>query len=363
MKKDYYDVLGVNNNASLDEIKKAYRALAMKHHPDRNNEKNSEEKFKEVSEAYAILSNTEKRKQYDSYGHSAFQGVNYEDVFRQADFSSFEDLFENMGFTGFGGGVFNDFFSSSNSRENLNTQDAVEITLEEAFHGTTKTIKLEREVECSHCNGTGAHEGKTSKCSECNGTGHSARTQRTPFGLFQTVTTCSKCRGAGESFEKKCSHCHYGSTTKKEELEIEVPKGIDNNSLLRVRGKGTQKHGRNGDLYLQVVITPNASFKRQGRNLFVNAFISFPTAVLGSKIKIKTIDGKEEELSIPNGTESGSQAILEGKGMPSTHGRGDLIVNLIIDVPKKLNKKQKEAIEKLSKELGEKPRKKIFGVI
>ncbi|NUN11806.1 DnaJ domain-containing protein [Candidatus Micrarchaeota archaeon] len=356
MKKDYYEVLGVSKTASTDEIKKAYRKLAMEHHPDRNKTSGSEEKFKEISEAYAVLSNEEKRKQYDERGHSAF---NNEDAFRQADFSDFADLFKNMGF-GFRG--FNDFYEE----ENLNLQYETRISLKEAYEGVKKTIHIDRIIDCDYCNGTGAHNGETKECTYCDGRGHATQTRRTPFGVFSTMVNCAQCRGKGYEFDKQCKHCNgLGSNEKREDLVVEIPPGIEDKNALRLRSKGSEKNNMTGDLYLIVRVSQEEGFERDGYNLVGLKEISYPMAVLGGKTKFKNIDGKEIDVDIPSGTNDGDEIIIHNKGFPYYNKHGDLIVKTKISIPKKLSKKQKELMEELAKEFGEttKKKNKIFGVI
>lgn len=359
MKKDYYEILGVSKSASVEEIKKAYRKLALEHHPDRNKSKESEEKFKEISEAYAVLSNAEKRSQYDERGHSAFQGASQEDFFRQGDFNDFAEMFRNMGFGGFG--------NFHQEEENLNLQYETQITLEDALKGTSKTIHVERQVDCEYCRGTGAANGEVEECDYCHGKGQATQTRRTPFGVFATVVNCSQCSGKGHTFDKNCGHCDGdGTQYKKEELEVEIPAGIEDRNVLRLRGKGYEKNNREGDLFLIIRVKSHPQFEREGYNLHTKKKISYPLATLGGKIKIKTLDGKEEEIEIPVGTQDGEEIILHGKGMPYRNGKGDLIVEVELDVPKKLSKKQKELIEELGKEFGDstgKKNKKILGII
>ena len=357
-KRDYYKILGVDKNADKTEIKKAYRKLALKYHPDKNPSKEAEEKFKEFSEAYAVLYDDEKRRMYDQYGHAGIdQSYSYEDIFRGADFGNifrgagfnFNDIFEQFfgHSTGYGG--------RSYARRGRDLQYGMDIGLEDAYNGIKTEIRIPRTETCDLCNGSGAKPGTTpKKCSQCSGTGQVSHSRRTPFGMFTQVTTCDKCHGQGVFIEKRCSKCNgSGRIQVRRNIDIRIPAGVDNGSQLRLRGEGEAGDAGNGDLYVAIHIKKHPKFNRQGSNLYTTKNISFTDAALGTKIDVDTIDGKSGRLKIPEGTQSGSVFKIRGKGMPDLHGRGygDLYVETRIKTPEKLNRKAKKLLEELSDEL------------
>ncbi|MEM4360774.1 MAG: molecular chaperone DnaJ [Candidatus Anstonellaceae archaeon] len=360
-KKDYYEILGVPRNATLEEIKRAYRQLALKYHPDRNKDPGAEEKFKEISEAYAVLSDPQKRKIYDEYGHSGFdQMYSQEDIFRGVDF---EDIFSSIGLD-FDEFLFRDFFSpgfSSYRRrsrkyyvgENLST--SISISLQEAFFGTKKTIYIQRKIQCNVCGGSGVAPGSTLiTCPQCGGSGQ-LQTVKTfgPFGRFTSITTCPKCRGKGQIPKKNCTNCNgEGIITKREEIVLEVPSGIYDGARLRLDRMGNWGPGGYGDLYVLVEVRPDPNFKREGDDLFTEQLIPFSVAALGGKIKVKNIDGSELDVNVPAGTLSHTLLRLRGEGFPNvqTKRRGDLYIKVIIDVPKKLTSRQKELLKEFENE-------------
>ena len=352
-KKDYYDVLGVEKNASEQEIKKAYRKLARKYHPDVNpGNKESEEKFKEINEAFSVLGNPEKRGQYDQFGHSSFRP---EDLGGFGGFD-FEDLFRGFGF--------NDLFSGFNSRrrgkrdEGRDIRFDYTITLEDAFNGLETKIQIPRFEKCSVCKGTGAKPGtKPKKCSNCGGTGEIRNIRRMGFMQMVNVSTCPKCGGSGEFIETPCPDCKgTGRERKIIKINLKIPPGVDNGSYLRLAGEGElSENGRvRGDLYVAIHVKPHDIFERHEDNLFCKTSISFAKATLGGKIEVPTISGKAT-IKIPNGTESHTVFRLRGQGMPNVHRRrkGDQLVKVIVEIPKKLNKKQKELLKEFSKDSGE----------
>ncbi|MDD5253989.1 MAG: molecular chaperone DnaJ [Candidatus Nanoarchaeia archaeon] len=350
-KKDYYEILGIEKNSSKEEIKKAYKKLALKYHPDRNKESGAEEKFKEISEAYAVLSDETKRSQYDQFGHAGFdQRYSQEDIFRGANFDDiFSEIFgENI----FGGSIF-DMFFGGRKRKSRGTDLRYElnITLREAAKGLEKKIKINRKTLCKECDGTGAEELR--RCNNCNGSGQEKITRRTPFGIFTQVSTCSKCKGNGEEIIKKCKHCDNGLVNETKELKINVPAGIEDGSRLRVNGQGEpNKYSKNpGDLYIDINIEEDEIFERDGNDLILEMPITFSQAALGDKIKIPTLD-KEIEIKIPAGTQSGTIMRIKDEGIPYLHSleTGDLLVKINVITPKKLNKKQKEIFEDLARE-------------
>lgn len=366
-KRDYYEILGVPRNATKDQIKKAYRELAFKYHPDRNKDSGAEEKFKEISEAYAVLSNDEKRRQYDQLGHAGFEAsFSTEDIFRNADFSDFVDLFRQFGF---GDDIFSSFFRMNNKRrrgeygEDLHRE--VEITLEEAAKGTKKELKLERHVLCARCSGSGAEPGTGFKmCQRCMGRGQTVQTKRLGPMIFRTVATCNACGGEGRVIEKKCRSCKgSGRVIREENLLIEIPKGIADGMRVRLEDAGEQRRDGSGDLYVYVHVLRHKIFDRRGNDLYLEIPISFSQAALGAKIDVPTIDGKNAKLEIPPGTQSHTIFKMEGEGMPDVHTgkKGDELVRVIVKVPKKLSQKQKELLKQFDEE-SKKEGKGFFGL-
>jgi len=357
-KRDYYEILNVSKSASKAEIKKAYRKLALKYHPDKNKEADAEEKFKEISEAYAVLYDDEKRKMYDQYGHAGIdQQYSAEDIFRGADFGDIfgsmgglEDIFERF----FGGGMGGFGRQSQRRRRGSDLRYDLEITLEDAFRGVETTIKVPRSEACDNCNGSGAKPGTSPKnCSNCDGTGQMKTTRRTAFGMFTQVTTCNRCRGQGKIIEQKCPECRgRGIVQKTRDIDLKIPKGIDDGSQLRLAGEGEAGSGGTGDLYIVVHIRRHPIFSRRGLDLHMIKNISFPDATLGTKIDIRTLED-EIELKIPEGTQNGDTLRVRNKGMPEIRGRGhgDLYVEIHVETPKKLSRKAKKLLEELKNEL------------
>jgi molecular chaperone DnaJ len=372
-KRDYYEVLGVSKEASKSEIKDAYRKLAMQYHPDRNKAADAEEKFKEISEAYAVLSDDQKRQQYDTLGHAGFdQRYTPEDIFRGADFESifrdigfgFGDLFRTFFGGGFGGGGFRE---RSNRGQDLGYE--LEITLEEAAKGTEKEIVVPRTEKCDVCSGSGATPGTSVKtCPKCNGTGKIRNMRKNSFLMYVQVTPCAECRGRGTLIESPCKKCHgLGLTRKRRKIDVKIPEGIDEGYQLRLRGEGeaAPNGGDPGDLYVLVHIKPHDLFMREGDDLWYVLIIGYPQAALGAEVSVPTLDGTET-VKIKPGTQAGENIRLKGKGMPRFrgYGKGDLIVRVGISVPEKLTTKQRELLEQLAEEFGEdvKHKKGIFGL-
>jgi molecular chaperone DnaJ len=354
MTKDYYKILGVKKEATKEEIKKAYKKLAKKYHPDLNKDPEAAEKFKEVNEAAAVLADPQKRQQYDQFGTADFGqgagGFDFRNFASQGfDFDSiFENLFSGFGFGGFGG-------RRQRSRRGRDLLFDLTITLEEAAKGTKKKIEIDKLVECEKCKGTGAEKGSKMKtCEQCNGTGVSRQTRRTPFGVFQTQTACRQCQGRGEYIEDPCPECQgQGRHEKEVEIEVKVPAGVAEGTQLRVKGEGEAgfQGSAAGDLYLRIHVKPHKIFERQGRELYIKAPLPFTTACLGGELEVPTLDGKTK-IKIPAGTQSGVIFRIKDKGMPDLHGygKGGLNVEVYIDVPKKLTKKQKEALKSFDKD-------------
>jgi molecular chaperone DnaJ len=368
MSKDYYKILGVNKNASKEEIKQAFRKLAQQHHPDKGGD---EKKFKEINEAYSVLSSDEKRQQYDQFGdifsaqggQAGFggAGMSWEDIFRNYS-SQGQNVEFDLGDI-FGGGSFSDIFSQFFGREARHTRKEkgkdividIEISLEEAYTGIEKEIRLKKYTLCSHCKGTGGEPGSgKKKCSECDGVGQVQQTKRTFFGTFSQISTCPKCFGKGEVIEKECKECRgAGRINDIEAIKIDLPAGVDNEQTIKIIGKGeaAKRGGISGDLYVRVHLKPHKIFTRKRDDIYTDAEIKFSQAVLGDKIEIPTLEGNLK-LKIPAGTEAGKLFKLSGKGMPKLNGfgHGDQYVRIAIKVPKKLSKKEEDLIDKLKKE-------------
>lgn len=362
-KRDYYEILGISKDAKKAEIKKAYRKLALKYHPDKNPDKEAEEKFKEISEAYAVLYDDEKRRLYDQYGHAGIdQHYSYEDIFRGADFS---DIFRGMGFDfdfGFDD-IFERFFGHRTGfkrRSSMRSRGAdlrydIEISLEDAYHGLESTIHVPRSETCNICHGSGVSPGSQPKsCSQCNGTGQMRQSRRTAFGMFTQITTCSRCQGSGTIIENPCSECiGKGIVQKTRNIELKIPRGLDDGSQLRLAGEGEAGPGGTGDLYIVVHIKKNPVFTRRGNDLHTIKNVLFTEASIGTRLDIKTIDGSVEKLKIPEGTQNGDVLKIRGKGMPALHGRtqGDLYVEIQLKTPQKISRKAKKLLEELNNEL------------
>ncbi len=346
-KRDYYDVLGVSKAATPDQIKSAYRKLAVKHHPDKNKgDKASEDKFKEASEAYHVLSNAERKQNYDNFGHAAFEnGGGGRGGFSNFDFSGhFSDIFEDFFGEGFGGGRRS---RRSNNRGSDLRYD-LSITLEEAYSGKKQDIKFSSSEKCETCKGSGSKPGhNVGSCSMCGGHGQVRSSQ----GFFTVQQTCPQCSGSGEEITNPCSSCGgQGKKQTSKRLSVTIPKGVDDGTRIRLSGKGEAgtRGGSNGDLYLFVNVYSHELFKRSDENLFFECPISIADAALGTSIEIPTIDGGKAKIKIPPGTQSGKQFRLRGKGMPYMRGNGmgDLYIQVNTEVPISLNKEQKELLEK-----------------
>ena len=349
-KKYYYVVLGVDKNASSAEIKSAFRKLAKKYHPDVSKEPDAEEKFKEAQEAYAVLSDENKRKQYDQYGHAAFDNNGAGFDYSNFDFSDiFGDLFGG-GFSNFG---FGDFGGSRTSRKTKGKDVLIKIDLdfEEAAFGTKKTITLDLNDKCSKCDGEGGFD--STVCDKCHGSGTITMQQQTILGAFMTKTTCDKCAGTGKTFKRECSTCHGTGTTRvTKDLEVKIPAGVDTGNQLRIAGKGEAglNGGPNGDVYLEFYVKSHSIFERDGSDIYLELPLTVVEATLGTKKKVPTLYGNIT-LTIPAGSESGEKHRLRGKGIENINsfGKGDMYVVLKVKTPKKLSREQKKLFEQLSK--------------
>ena len=360
-KRDYYEVLEVSRSASVDEIKKAYRKLAIKYHPDRNpGDAEAEAKFKEAAEAYDVLHDPQKRQQYDQFGFDAPSGgFGGGSPFGGAGGFSMDDIFSMFGdvFGGHGGG-FGGFGGGGQQAPKYRGSDLrlkVRLSLQEVATGVTKKFKVRKDVTCEHCHGTGAEGGSgTETCPNCHGSGVEIRTQQSMFGMIQTQTACHVCGGEGTIIKNKCTHCQGEGVVKGEEVvEINIPAGVAEGMVVNVPGKGNAgKHnGVTGNIQVYIEEEPNDTFVRDGQNVIYNLLLDFPTAVLGGQVEIPTIDGSNVKIKIEPGTQPGKTLRLRGKGLPAVQGYGtgigDLVVHISIYVPKELTKSEKKAIEEL----------------
>lgn len=360
-KRDYYDVLGVAKNASAEEIKKAYRKLAIKHHPDKNpDDKSAEDKFKEGAEAYEVLSNAEKKQRYDQYGHAGVGGaagggygggggMNMEDIFSQ-----FGDIFG-----GGGGSPFDSFFGGGQSRgggrrvaKGTNLRIKVKLTLEEIANGAEKKIKVNKQISCKTCDGTGAKDkSSVSTCKTCGGNGSVRRVTNTILGQMQTTATCPTCHGSGQQITAKCNACHGEGTVRGEEtITINIPAGVSEGMQLSMAGKGNAapNGGIPGDLIILIEEVAHDTLKREGNNIVYDLHVSIPEAALGASVEVPTIDGKAK-IKIEPGTQSGKLLRLKGKGIPEVNAyhRGDQIIHVNIWTPKALSSEERTLLEKL----------------
>jgi len=354
-KRDYYEVLGVSKTASEDEIKKAYRQIAIKYHPDRNpGDKQAEEKFKEAAEAYNVLHDPQKRQQYDQFGFAGpmggggFEGFGGASMNMDDIFSMFGDIFGGRGFGG---------FSSRGGRPQQHRGGdlrlKVRLTLEEINQGVTKKFKLRKDITCAHCHGTGAEDGSGREtCPTCHGSGVITHTTQSIFGMMQTQGVCPTCQGEGQIIKNKCHECGGTGVTKGEEVvEIKIPAGVAEGMVVNVPGKGNAGYrgGIAGDIQVLIEEEEHDTFVRDGNDLIYNLLLDFPTAALGGEVDIPTIEGNTLKVKIDNGTQPGKTMRLRGKGLPAVQGygtgRGDLVVNISVYIPKTLSREEKKAVE------------------
>lgn len=361
-KRDYYDVLGVPRTADTDAVKKAYRKLAIQLHPDRNKEADAEERFKEVSEAYAVLSDPEKKARYDQFGHAGIdQQYTSEDIFRGVDFG---DIFGGDG-GGFGS-IFEQLFGMGGRRggprRGRDLQIRTAIDLADAFKGTETTLHYMRLEECKHCKGAGAEPGsQVDSCATCRGSGQVQRLMQTMLGTMRQVGPCPTCGGEGRTFQNPCSKCRgSGHERNRHDVTVTIPAGIESGQMVRAAGQGEvgSRGAPPGDLLVEVEIREHKRFHRDGPDLLLEESISIPQAVLGTKLHIETLDG-DVDLDVPAGSATGKVITIRGRGMPFLRGtgRGDLHVRLAIEVPRKLSNRARELLEELEKELDGEPGK------
>lgn len=353
-KNDYYEILGASKNASQEEIKRAFKQLARKHHPDIAG-KDNEEKFKKINEAFQVLNDPQKRAQYDQFGHTAFRpgdfadfrGFNFDDLFRDSGLGDIFDAFSGFSRRG----------SRSRARRGADLRYDMEISLEDAFSGTTKKIEVPVFVTCGSCGGTGAKPGFLKECQECNGTGEIKRVQRSIFGQMVNITACGNCGGYGKVIEKACDTCRGGGRVKKiKKVEIKIPRGVDNNQYLRIAGQGESGYngGAPGELYVTIHIKPHKIFERRVSDLLSESTIGLVQAIFGDEIEVTTISAKAK-IKVPAGTQSHTVFRLKGQGMPDLHTRrrGDQLVKIVVKIPEKLSKRQRELLKEFVKEGGE----------
>ncbi len=357
-KRDYYEVLGVDKNASEDDIKKAYRRIAIKYHPDRNpGDKEAEEKFKEAAEAYDVLHDPQKRQRYDQFGFDGPGGMGgfggFGGGFSMDDiFSMFGDVFGGRGgfggFGGFGGG------HQAPQHRGSDLRLKVRMSLQEVATGVTKKFKVRKDITCNHCHGTGSEDGQTDSCPTCHGSGVVTRTTQSLFGMMQTQSVCPTCQGEGRIIKNKCHECGGSGVVKGEEVvEIKIPAGVADGMVVNVPGKGNAAvhNGVNGNIQVFIEEEPNDTFIRDGNNVLYNLLLDFPTAALGGDVEIPTIEGKKVKIGIEPGTQPGKTLRLRGKGLPSVQGygntTGDLVVNVSVYVPKTLTHEERKVMEQL----------------
>ena len=359
-KKDYYEILGLNKNSTEDEIKKAYRKLARKYHPDLNRDdpKTAEAKMKEINEAYDVLKDKDKRAQYDQFGHAAFSGGGYGGGGAQYTHVNVEDFFNGMGGFGGFGDIFSDLFGGGGRqrtrqrpgpKRGADLRYDLEVTFEEAAFGKETTISVPRMDTCEECGGSGAAKGTTlNDCPDCQGTGMRQTTTRTPFGVIQNAHPCERCHGTGQIVKTPCKNCHgTGKVRKKVDVKVNVPSGVDDGQRIRFSGGGQagERGGEYGDLYVYIVIKPHKIFRRKNTDVYCEIPISFVQAALGAQIEAPTIDGKVT-LTIPEGTQSGRVFTLRGKGVPELRGerRGEQFVTIKVLTPQNLSARQKKLL-------------------
>lgn len=371
-KRDYYEVLGVPRTASQEDIKKAYRRLARQYHPDVNpGDPNAEAKFKEINEAYEVLSDPQKRAQYDQFGHAAFDPSAFTGGSGAGpDFGGFGDFGSFGNFGGFGD-LFEMFFGGfgrerrQGPERGADLEYGLEISLEEAATGLEKDIEVLREETCSTCGGTGAAPGtRPEACPLCGGTGQVRQERATPFGRMVNITTCPRCHGSGRVINRPCGTCDgSGRVRRARRITVRIPAGVDTGARLRLAGEGEAGRfgGPPGDLYVLITVRPHRIFSRQGDDLFTEVKLNIVQAALGAEIEVPTLEGKAK-LTIPEGTQTGTRFRLRGKGMPRLrgHGRGDLHVTVTVETPTQLNEKQRELLRELGKTLGDKTEEKGF---
>lgn len=367
-KRDYYEVLNIDKNADEAAIKKAYRSLAMKYHPDRNPEDpQAAERMKEINEAYAVLSDADKRRLYDTYGHAGLEGYTQEDIFRGVDFTSLFREFGLRDLFGFGDSLFDSFFGRRTAtrkgpRKGADLRYDLSVTLEEVTSGVEKTIELPKTEHCSTCAGTGAKPGGLEQCESCGGTGQIVSEQRSGYSVFRQISTCPRCRGMGKIVREPCTECQgKGIIEKTKEIVVTIPAGADTGYMVRVEGEGEKGEDLPGDLYVVLNIEKHPIFERHGDDIYLQKEISFTEAALGGEIEVAGLNGNLK-LDIPESTQTGTVFRINGEGIPHLdgHGKGDEYVIVKVVTPANLSHKEKGLLrefEKLRKEIEEKGKK------
>ncbi len=380
-KRDYYEVLGVNKNATDEELKKAYRRLAKKYHPDANpdNKKEAEAKFKEVNEAYEVLSDKQKRQMYDQFGFDGPQGfgggqgggyysygTGFDGFGGFSDFGDLGDIFSSF----FGGGATSRSRNTNGPRKGADLKLSMEITFEESYLGIEKEINLNRNEKCTSCSGTGAKKGTSPQtCSMCNGTGRVKQVITTMLGQMSTQKTCTTCGGTGKVIKEPCEECRGKGTVKKvAKIKVKIPEGIDEGQTVVLRGEGEpgKNNGPNGDLYITIHVKRHKIFSRKAEHVLCEIPITFTGATLGTEIEVPMVDGKKEKYKIPEGTQTGTKFVIKNKGFKAVNGswRGDYVFTVVVQTPKRLTAEQRDLIEKLAKTMNEQPpirKRGIFG--
>ncbi len=373
-KRDYYEILGVERDTEEKDIKRAYRRLALKYHPDKNPSEDASDRFKEVSEAYAVLSDPEKRRRYDQYGHAGIdERYSQEDIFRGVDFSEifgeggigdlFSQIFGGMGGMGGMGG-----FGGQRDNQGRSILHPLRISLKEAFEGRKMELELRRLDTCKTCDGSGAEDGKVESCGKCGGRGQVAQVQRTPFGVMQRIGVCPDCRGQGERIQNPCRNCRgEGRTPQTVQLTVKIPAGVADGTRLRLAGEGEAgpRGGLHGDLIMEVRVKKDPNYERRGDDLVAPLFVSMPRAALGGQVPFEHLDGTID-VDVPAGVQNGEKVTITGRGMPRMGGRGRGDLHLVVQAvtPKNLSPNTRRLMEELAEELGEAPqepaRKKRF---
>lgn len=358
MARDYYEVLGVSRDADKDELKRAYRRLARKYHPDVNKEDGAEERFKEINRAYEVLSEPELRARYDRFGEAGVSGAGAAPGYDNVDFGGFADIFESF-FSGFSGGVGQTGRRRSGPTRGDDLRIDLKLDFREAVFGGEKEIRINHLETCEVCSGTGAKPGtKPRTCPTCGGSGQIRRATRTPFGSFTQVSICPTCNGSGQVIEDKCDACGgAGQKQETKKLKINIPAGVDNGTRLRVSGEGDagQRGGLPGDLYVYLFVNEDPEFQRDGTNILSEVKISYLQAILGCRLDVSTVDGLAE-LTIPPGTQPNTVLVLEGRGVPrlgNPVSRGDHLITVQVDIPTRISTEERELLEKLAKVRGD----------
>jgi molecular chaperone DnaJ len=357
VKRDYYEVLGIDRNSDESAIKKAYRNLAMKYHPDRNpNDAQTVEKMKEINEAYAVLSDADKRRLYDTYGHAGLEGYSQEDIFRGVDFSGLFREFGLRDFFGFGDSLFDSFFGRRTTtrrgpRKGADLRYDLEVTLEEVAFGAEKTVELPKVERCVTCGGTGAQPDGLESCPSCGGTGQIVREQRSGYSVLRQISICAKCHGKGRVVKEPCKDCKgKGIIEKTKEIQVRIPAGADSGYSVRIEGEGEEGEGLPGDLYVVVHVEKHPVFERHGDDIYLQKDIALTTAALGGKVEVPALDG-ELKLEIPEGTQTGTVFRIENRGIQRLdgYGKGDEYVIVKVLTPTKLSRKEKELLREFEK--------------